>query len=86
MRVYIDADRDRLVADLDRNRPDAMLVGRLDTRFHQWAWSDPEIAAARADYRLYATETDTGFPAELYVRADLFGLRPALPDGEVGKP
>ena len=86
MRVYIDADRDRLVADLDRNRPDALLVGRLDTRFHQWVWNDPEIAAARADYRLFATETDAGFPAELWVRADLFGLRPALPDGEVGKP
>jgi hypothetical protein len=86
MRVYIDADRDRLVADLERNRPDALLVGRLDTRFHQWAWSDPEIAAARADYRLYASETDTGFPAELWVRADLLGLRPTLPDREVGKP
>ena len=86
MRVYIDADRDRLVADLERNRPDALLVGRLDTRFHQWAWSDPAITAARADYRLYAAETDTGFPAELWVRADLFGLRPRLPDGAVGKP
>jgi hypothetical protein len=86
MRVYIDADRDRLVADLERNRPDALLVGRLDTRFHQWAWSDPAITAARADYRLYAAETDTGFPAELWVRADLFGLRPRLPEGEVGKP
>jgi hypothetical protein len=86
MRVYIDADRDRLVADLDRNRPDALLVGRLDTRFHQWAWNDPAIAAARADYRLFATETGAGFPAELWVRADLFGLRPALPEGVVGKP
>jgi len=86
MRVYIDADRERLVADLDRNRPDALLVGRLDTRFHQWLWTDPEIAAARADYRLYASEADSGFPAELWVRADLFGLRLTLPDGEVGKP
>jgi hypothetical protein len=86
MRVYIDADRDRLVADLNRNRPDALLVGRLDTRFHQWLWNDPELAATRAGYRLYAAEADTGFPAELWVRADLFGLRPALPDGEVGKP
>ena len=75
-----------LVADLDRNRPDALLVGRLDTRFHQWLWTDPEIAAARADYRLYASEADSGFPAELWVRAELFGLRLTLPDGEVGKP
>jgi len=86
MRVYIDADRDRLVADLNRNRPDALLVGRLDTRFHEWVWNSPEIAAARADYRLFAAETDTGFPAELWVRADLFGLRPRLPEGELGKP
>jgi len=78
MQVYIDADRDRLVADLARARPDALLVGRLDTRFHQWAWSDPKITAARANYRLYAAETDTDFPAELYVRADLVGLRPGL--------
>ena len=41
MRIYIDADRDRLVADLNRYRPDALLVGRLDTRFHQWLWNDP---------------------------------------------
>jgi hypothetical protein len=86
MRVYIDADRDRLVADLARNRPDALLVGRLDTRFHQWLWNDPEVAAARAGYRLYADETDAGFPAQLWVRADLFGLRPALPGGELGEP
>ena len=86
MRAYIEADRNRLVADLERNRPDALLVGRLDTRFHQWAWNDPEITAARADYRLFATEPDAGFPAELWVRADLFGLRPGLPEAEVGKP
>ena len=83
MNAYIEADRDRLVADLERNRPDALLVGRLDTRFHHWVWSDPKIAAARSDYRLFAVETDTGFPAELWVRADLFGLRPALPENEV---
>jgi hypothetical protein len=86
MRIYIDADRDRLVADLNRNRPDALLVGRLDTRFHQWLWNDPEVAAERADYRPYATEANAGFPAELWVRADLFGLRPGLPEGAVGNP
>jgi hypothetical protein len=86
MRAYIDADRDRLVADLNRYRPDALLVGRLDTRFHQWVWNDPKITAARADYRLFATETGPDFPAELWVRGDLFGLRPGLSDREVGKP
>jgi hypothetical protein len=86
MRAYIDADRDRLVEDLNRNRPDALLVGRLDTRFHHWVWNDPKITAARADYRLFATETSSDFPAELWVRADLFALRPGLSDGAVGKP
>ena len=45
----------------------------------------PRIAAARADYRLYAAETDAGFPAELWVRADLSDAAWAL-RGEVGKP
>jgi hypothetical protein len=84
MQAYIDADRDRLVADIARARPDALLVGRLDTRFHQWAWNDPKITAARADYRLYATESDTDFPAELYVRSDLVGLRPGLAEDLAG--
>lgn len=81
MRPYIECDRDRLVADLHKNRPDALLVGRLDTRFHQWAWSDPAITAARAGYRLFAENPDPNFPAALYVRADLIGLRttPARP-------
>jgi len=86
MRGYIDADRDRLIADLDRNRPDALLVGRLDRRFHEWVWNDPKIAAARADYRLYAAETGASFPAQLWVRADLVGLRPGLSEEELGKP
>ena len=86
MQTYIDADRDRLVADIRRARPDALLVGRLDTRFHQWAWSDPKITAARADYRLYAVETDSDFPAELYVRSDLVGLRPGLAEGVAATP
>ena len=76
---YIEKDRDRLVADLTRNRPDAILVGRLGTRFHDWAWSDPKIAEARADYQLYAVEPGDAFPAELYARKDLVGLRPTSP-------
>ncbi|MBV8473079.1 MAG: hypothetical protein JO234_06640 [Hyphomicrobiales bacterium] len=71
MQRFIEADRDRLAADLTINRPDALLVGRLDTRFHQWIWSDPKIAAARADYRLFLKNPDPGFPAALYVRKDL---------------
>jgi len=84
LRPYIDADRQRLVEDIERGRPDAILVGRLDTRFHQWAWSDPAIAAARADYRLFAAEPGKAFPAELYVRKDLLGLRTTLPEVDEG--
>ena len=79
LRPYVDRDRQMLVEDIARNRPDAILVGRLDTRFHQWAWSDAAITAARADYRLFAAEPGEDFPAELYVRKDLIGLRATLP-------
>jgi hypothetical protein len=78
---YIDRDRRMLVEDIERNRPDAILVGRLDTRFHRWAWNDPAIAAARADYRVFAVEPGKDFPAELWVRKDLIGLRASLPGG-----
>jgi hypothetical protein len=78
---YIDRDRRMLVEDIERGRPDAILVGRLDTRFYQWAWSDPAIAAARADYQFFAANPDKGFPAELWVRKDLIGLRASLPGG-----
>ena len=79
LRPYIDRDRQMLVEDIGRNRPDAILVGKLGTRFHQWAWSDPAIAAARADYQFFAAEPDKDFPAELYARKDLIGLRATLP-------
>ncbi len=78
---YIDRDRRMLVEDIERGRPDAILVGRLDTRFHQWAWSDPAITAARADYQLFAAEPGRDFPAELWARKDLIGLRASLPGG-----
>jgi hypothetical protein len=70
-----------LVEDIERGRPDAILVGRLDTRFHQWAWSDPAITAARADYQFFAAEPGRDFPAELWVRMDLIERRASLPGG-----
>jgi hypothetical protein len=78
---YIDRDRQMLVEDIERGRPDAILVGRLDTRFHQWAWSDPAITAARADYRFFAAEPGRDFPAELWVRKDLIERRASLAGG-----
>jgi hypothetical protein len=84
LRPYIESDRDRLVADIERNRPDAILVGRTDTRFHRWAWSDPAVVAALADYQFFAANPDRNFPAELYVRKDLIGLRATLPGSQEG--
>ncbi len=71
LQPFIDADRDRLVEDIEREKPDAILVGRLGTPFHDWAWGDPKIAAARADYVLFARNEDADWPAEIYVRRDL---------------
>ena len=81
---YIERDRDRLVEDIEGNRPDAILVGPTDTRFHRWAWGDPAVAAAMANYQFFAANPDKNFPAELYVRKDLIGLRATLPGGEEG--
>ena len=75
MTPFIDADRDRLVNDIVTNRPDAILVGKLGTRFHDWAWSDPKIMAARADYALIGDNGDPTGPIEVYVRRDLLPLR-----------
>ena len=46
----------------------------------------PQIAAARADYRFFAVEPGTDFPAELYVRKDLIGLAADAPGRRGGAP
>jgi len=73
LRPYADRDRKMLIEDIERQRPDALLVGPLNTRMHAALWADPEITAARADYRLFATNDRPDFPAELWVRKDLIG-------------
>jgi len=74
---YQRRDHDMLVEDIVRNRPDAILIGRLGTKFSAWAWSDPAIAAARADYQFFASNEDKDWPAMIYARKDLIGLRGA---------
>jgi hypothetical protein len=71
LQPFIDADRDRLVEDIERERPDAILVGRLGTPFNDWASRDEKITAARAGYVLFAHNDDKDWPAQLYVRRDL---------------
>jgi hypothetical protein len=73
LQPYADRDKAMLIEDIERQRPDALLVGPLNTRMHAALWADPEISAARADYRLFATNDQPDFPAELWVRKDLVG-------------
>ena len=73
LQPYADRDKAMLIEDIGRQRPDALLVGPLNTRMHAALWADPEISAARADYRLFATNDRPDFPAELWVRKDLVG-------------
>ena len=75
LQPYADLDKEMLIEDITRRRPDALLVGPLNTRMHAALWADPEITAARADYRLFATDDRPNFPAELWVRKDLMGPR-----------
>jgi hypothetical protein len=73
----IDRDRDIVAEDITRNRPDAVLVGRIGTRFEAWALSDPVLKAALADYRRVAENAGKDWPYALYIRADKVGLREA---------
>jgi hypothetical protein len=79
LQPYADRDRKMLIEDIERQRPDALLVGPLNTRMHAALWADPEITAARADYRLFATNDRPDFPAELWVRKELIGPQVAGP-------
>ena len=84
LQPYADRDKAMLIEDIGRQRPDALLVGPLNTRMHAALWADPEISAARADYRLFATNDRPDFPAELWVRKDLVGQGAAA--GSTGRP
>ena len=64
-----------LRSSLEAIAPDAILVVKLGTPFHDWAWSDEKIAAARADYVFFARNDDKDWPAEIWVRRDALGLR-----------
>ena len=75
---YVEADRQRLVADIVNRKPDAIIVGPLNSRFHAAVWSDPALAAAMRDYRLYAVNDLEDHPGELWARRDLFDLRSTI--------
>ena len=73
-------DRDTVAEDITANRPDALLISRHGARFHAWAMNDPVLSRARANYLLVARNESPDWPVDLYIRADLVGLRPTLMD------
>ncbi len=73
-------DRDMAAEDIGANRPDALLISRHGPRFHAWAMNDPVLSRARANYLLVARNANPDWPVDLYIRADLVGLRPTLLD------
>ena len=60
------ADRETLVADIKRKRPDAILVA--DAVWKNWAFSHADVAAALADYAPIGADGEV----------EAYGLKPAL--------
>jgi hypothetical protein len=77
---YLQFDRNMLIEDIRSNRPDIILISNRFGEFRRWAFADPLIAAALADYKLYAEDGDPNGESFLYVRADLIPLRSSLSD------
>jgi hypothetical protein len=75
-------DGEMAAEDIERHRPDALLISQSGARFHAWAMSDPVLAAARADYVLIMQNPGKEWPVDLYVRRDLVRLRAASSDIE----
>jgi hypothetical protein len=84
LQSYLRMDRDMLVEDIRRNRPDIVLISNRFSDFRDWAFADPQVRDALANYRLYASDGETRGETFLYARADLIPLRPSL--GEGGEP
>ncbi len=70
----IERERDWVAEDIEREKPDILLVSRHGPRFHAWAMSDPLLSAARAPYRFVMSNPDPQWPVDLYVR-DALPLR-----------
>jgi hypothetical protein len=66
-------DHDMLVEDIQRNRPDVILISNRFGEFHDWAFGDPALAAELANYRLAASDNNPRGATELYARSDLLG-------------
>jgi hypothetical protein len=75
---YLRLDRDMLLEDIERNRPDIILISNRFGEFHKWAFADPLIAAALSNYKLYAGDGDPNGETFLYARAELVTSRSHL--------
>ncbi|HLW89700.1 MAG TPA: hypothetical protein VKS78_00170 [Roseiarcus sp.] len=84
MQPYLRLDRDMLIDDINRNRPDIVVISNRYGEYRNWAFADPLIAAALADYQLYASDDAADGKTFLYARASLIGLRPSLSDEAAG--
>ena len=65
--------------DIAREKPDALLISRKGPRFHAWLLTEPALADARAQYVFVASNADSAWPVDLYVRQDEVGLRGSSP-------
>jgi hypothetical protein len=66
-----------LVEDIQRNRPEIILIGNRSGPFRDWAFADPRVAAELASYRLYADDGETF----LYARSDLVAPNQGAEEG-----
>ena len=75
LHAVIDEDKAAAVADIVQEKPDAILVSRINPAFHDWALADPDVARALEGYRLIASNGGVDWPVDLYARADLIPLK-----------
>jgi len=77
---FMRADKQRLLEDISANKPDAILIGRIGGAAYKAFWGDPDIVAALGDYRFFADNDNRDWPAMVYARRDLIGLRTRTPE------
>ena len=70
LQPFAERDREILLDDISRRRPDALLVGPTGTALHAEVWADPRVRAAMAGYSRVAVEARPGYTAELWLRND----------------
>jgi hypothetical protein len=67
---FMRVDRDMLVEDIRRGRPDIVLIDNRGQNFHQWAFADQKVVDVLSTYRLAAVDATAHGPIEIYKRVD----------------